>query len=154
MGWEDYHVHEFRFKRTTYGLPQSMTGSVKDEKAFRLKRLISGEGETFGYLYDLGDEWKHTVLVEKKLPDNAEMQCLDGSRACPPEDCGGVEGYQCLLKVLDGGEGILHDRIVEQYEGYDPEAFDPDTVNRALKLLTKGKGGADSSAEALWLAIR
>jgi len=27
-------------------------------------------------------------------------RCLEGERACPPEDCGGILGYKDLLEIL------------------------------------------------------
>ena len=46
------------------------------------------------YEYDFGDGWEHTVVLEKVLPAKPGVNypiCIDGKRACPPEDCGGFE---------------------------------------------------------------
>ena len=58
------------------------------------------------YSYDFGDGWVHEIQLEKILPrekDTSYPLCIDGKRACPPEDCGGVWGYPYadqLLKML------------------------------------------------------
>jgi len=60
-------------------------------------------------------------------------RCLDGERACPPEDCGGAWGYEELLEVLNDPD---HEDY-EHYRGwagedFDPERFDLEKVNRTL----------------------
>ena len=55
------------------------------------------------YLYDLGDNWRHELVLERILPadDSATTPvCLAGERRCPPEDCGGPHGYQEFLDVI------------------------------------------------------
>lgn len=52
-------------------------------------------GTTFTYVYDFGDNWRHKVVIEDIVEQDADVDyplCIDGRRACPPEDCGGVEG--------------------------------------------------------------
>ena len=51
------------------------------------------------YVYDFGDNWEHEVVLEKIIPANDPLKipiCLDGARHCPPEDVGGVSGYEEL----------------------------------------------------------
>jgi len=61
----------------------------------RLSEFIKEEKQKLRYLYDLGDNWEHTVELEKILPkDIACPICITGKRACPPEDCGGVWGMK------------------------------------------------------------
>jgi len=111
---------------------------MNDEKEFRLKTVV-GEGDVFEYEYDFGDCWEHEIIVEKVMEPEAGIKyprCLAGERACPPEDCGGPGGYEELLEVLD-------DPRHEDYEDYrgwagedfDPERFDLEKVNRALRRV-------------------
>lgn len=55
--------------------------------------------------------------------------CTKGERNCPPEDCGGVEGYEELLEIL---QDPSHENYEENWkwveEGFDPEHFDPEEV--------------------------
>jgi hypothetical protein len=44
----------------------------------------------------MGDYWKHEVRVEAILdadPKKPYPVCTGGAGACPPEECGGPEGY-------------------------------------------------------------
>ena len=60
--------------------------------------------------------------------------CRAANRACPPEDCGGPWGYARLLAVLRDPKHEEHEEMAEWIgEDFDPEAFDPDAVNRQLK---------------------
>jgi len=95
------------------------------------------------YTYDFGDNWEHRVLVEKILPAEPGKTCplcLAGKRACPPEDCGGVWGYQELLVALADPQHPDHDQYREWVpEDFDPESFDP-TVATMLMQPARAAG--------------
>jgi len=62
--------------------------------------------------------------------------CLAGGGACPPEYCGGIDGYADLLATLRRGRGQEYRDMLAWLSGpFDPLAFDLATVNRALKRL-------------------
>ena len=57
-----------------------------------------------------------------------------GARACPPEDCGGEAGYAELLEALGDAAHPRHRELLHWVGGaFDPAAFDPRAVNRALQ---------------------
>ncbi|WP_121904577.1 IS1096 element passenger TnpR family protein [Sphingomonas sp. PP-CE-3A-406] len=52
------------------------------------------------YTYDMGDDWRHTVVVEAVELDEHEIKypCfVTGERRCPPEDIGGLPGFERFL---------------------------------------------------------
>ncbi len=60
--------------------------------------------------------------------------CLKGSRACPPEDCGGVSGYLDFLEAIQNKDHEQHEELLEWVGGrFDPEAFDPVKASKAMK---------------------
>lgn len=62
--------------------------------------------------------------------------CLDGARAAPPEDCGGMEVYDSLLKILRDPKHAEHESVKEWLgSDFDPEAFDVEKVNPYLQKL-------------------
>ncbi|HEX6827894.1 MAG TPA: plasmid pRiA4b ORF-3 family protein, partial [Burkholderiales bacterium] len=87
--------------------------------------------------YDFGDDWFHAIKVEKVLEPEAGAvypRCVEGGRACPPEDCGGVWGYANMLEALADPKHEEHEEYLEWLCGpFDTEAFDLDAVNRELK---------------------
>lgn len=140
MGWEDCHLHEFAIGASRYGprgqaLDSAWERPPKNEATARLYS-VAPPGTRFVYQYDFGDSWEHEVVVERveKVPagdPGADRPvCLSGQRACPPEDCGGVWGYEHLLEVL---ADPVHDEYADMLEwvgdGHDPEQFDPADVN-------------------------
>ena len=138
MGWTDSHLHAFAMGEETYGAPDpDFPTGMHSERNIRLD-AIAGEGDTLHYEYDFGDGWEHTLKVEKVLEPEAGARyprCLAGKRACPPEDCGGPLGYGQLLEIWRDSGHEEHDEVCEWLgEGFDPEAFDSDEVN---KWLTK-----------------
>lgn len=144
-GWTNSHLHHFRVGRDIYCEPQeddfSFPGAPKrfDVGKFTLQQIAPREQDTFIYEYDFGDSWDHHITVEKILPPSAVAKsalCLDGARACPPEDCGGVWGYAELLKTLKNRKHPDHKHMKEWLgRDLDAEAFDLANINLWLKQL-------------------
>ena len=139
MGWTDSHLHGFRAGRDSYGVPDpNFPGDFNNERNVRLNQ-IANEGDTIIYDYDFGDSWEHDLKIEKTLPPEPGAhypRCLKGSRACPPEDCGGPWGYQNLLDALKDPKHENHEEMLEWFgDEIDSEAFDLDEVNQVLKRM-------------------
>jgi hypothetical protein len=109
MGWNNSHLHHFEIKGERYGIPAHLDydgdGSIIDSEKILLSDLLANAGKKFAfeYTYDMGDNWEHEVLFEgvvKADPKTKYPVCVEGERAGPPEDCGGVPGYEHLLEVL------------------------------------------------------
>jgi len=147
MGWTNSHLHHFFVGETRYSDPRfddDMGIDVEpdpDEAKATLAQAVPNEpGFRFEYEYDFGDSWEHEITVEKILPPDAATVtvalCLDGARACPPEDCGGVWGYANLLKILKNRKHPEH-RSMREWLGrpLDAEAFDSAKINTWLRKL-------------------
>ena len=110
-----------------------------DERQVRLDQIAPNVKARFVYEYDFGDSWEHKLVVEKILPPEAAVKyprCMDGQRACPPDDVGGVWGYQDFLDAIRDPKHPDHEDMVEWIGGeFDPEAFDLRGVNGALQLF-------------------
>jgi hypothetical protein len=139
FGWWNYHLHEFEIGRKRYGVPdpdEDWGEPPRDERRTRLDAVV-GEGASFRYTYDFGDGWEHRVIVEKVLPpsvDTAAPACIDGRRACPPEDCGGTWGYRELLEILADPTHPEHGERREWLgRPFDPDAFDPSEFEDNLR---------------------
>jgi hypothetical protein len=138
MGWTDSHLHEFTIgkKRYTEG-PESREEGLEESK-YCLVELIKQKGRTFSYLYDFGDHWEHELIIEDSRYFDpglrSSIECLDGARACSPEDVGGVSGYYEFCEVLENPDHEEYKSYME-WSGwkYDSERFDKNAVN--LELL-------------------
>ncbi len=115
MGWTNSHLHMFRIDEQIYGDPEDDEYGdlgTKNESCYRLNKVAGREGMKFHYEYDFGDGWGHTLLVEKILPAEKGTSypvCIKGKRACPPEDVGGVWGYEEFLEAIADPKHKEHD---------------------------------------------
>ncbi len=137
MGWADYHLHQFMINGEYYGRPHPDDFyDMKDERRYTLKGIVSGEKFKFRYEYDFGDGWLHDLLVEKILPLDPKTNyplCIKGKRACPPEDVGGVWGYEEFVEAITNPKHPEHQDMLEWSGEFDPEEFDLEEVNSRLK---------------------
>lgn len=136
--WHDSHLHQFEVAGDYYGIPHPDDDvSVKDERKVALETLFPRAKATFMYLYDFGDSWEHEILIESITAGAApSATCLAGKRAGPPEDVGGVWGYESFLEVIADPKHPEHDEMLDWVGGrFDPEMFDLDAINRRLKKI-------------------
>jgi hypothetical protein len=116
------------------GQPMDLEG--EDEDAVTLAEVCPKVKDKLIYEYDFGDKWRHTIAVQKivdREPGKTYPRCLGGKMACPPEDCGGIWGYYGMLDALDDPTNERREEILDWLgDDFDPEAFDPDEVNRRL----------------------
>jgi len=138
MGWTNSHLHQFIIDGEYYGDPEdSDYGDIRNERRFRLNQFVRRKGFKFIYEYDFGDSWKHTVHIEALLPVEKGKKypiCLKGKRACPPEDVGGVWGYDDLLEIFSNQKDPEYDEMMEIFgDDFDPEFFDMEYVNLRLE---------------------
>ncbi len=137
MGWTNSHLHQFELGETTYSDRRFELGDVEDERKARLGAIGLKKGKAFRYIYDFGDNWEHQVKVEDVLAPDEKLRyptCVDGKRAGPPEDCGGIWGYDELLRAISDPKHPDHEEMLEWAGGsFDPEAFDLEAVNRQMR---------------------
>ena len=137
MGWTDSHLHQFIANNVFYGIPDDdFELEMEDESKYKLSQLLKKEKESIIYEYDFGDSWEHKILLEKILPFDTKMAlpvCIKGKRACPPEDCGGIWGYEELLKTISDPKHPDYENMLEWLGGeFDPEEFDLEEINGNL----------------------
>ena len=154
-GWERCHLFEFR-----KGKIGAVLAGTPDEDGFEetgpdaedvpLASFFSPRGpKSCLYLYDFGDGWVHDVELKGIVtsPEAFERRLLDGARAFPPEDSGGVGGYERYVTVVTQhqdpwGEDI--GRVLEWLGGWQPEEFDLAAVRRRFDRPRPKKGGVST----------
>ncbi len=139
MGWEMSHLYAFHVGKEMITDAESLLemgerGREADETP--INQLLKKQGDTCTYTYDFGDSWEHNLVLEKILPADPDLEypvCLDGARACPPEDCGGIPGYLEILETLKKPKSKAYKELMEWLEDdFDPEAFDAAAVNEEI----------------------
>ena len=143
MGWTNSHLHQFYVGKQIFGDPDMLDEgfgpSIHDSTETWLSELV-GERRAkfkFEYEYDFGDGWRHRITVEKRTAADPAVEyprCLEGERACPPEDCGGVYGYSHLLEVLANPADEEYDELREWIgDKFNPSDFDPAATTQAMR---------------------
>ncbi len=134
MGWEDCHLHEFELASPRIRIGTNSPDGLGDfgggphllsERGTRLVDVLAGKRK-FRYWYDFGDDWWHTISIEKRLPPDPAVpaaQLLAGEFACPPEDCGGPHGYANLLEIVGDPRHPDYAEMSDWLGEFDPEAF-------------------------------
>jgi len=142
MGWTNSHLHMFEIDGKVFGDPQDDEFNemgILNELDYRLRKIIEHEYMRFQYEYDFGDGWRHTLLLETILPPDPTMHlpvCLQGKRACPPEDVGGIGGYGNFLEALRDPEHEEHEEYLTWIGGkFNSNAFDLELVNQCLRKM-------------------
>lgn len=144
FGWLDCHLHEFsvgeeRIVSDDAAEFEEIGNEVRFESEVSLGNLIEAGMKQFEYAYDFGDDWRHTIKIEKTLqigPDDEPLACLAGSGACPPEDCGGPWGYAALLEALADPKHERHKELIEWLpDEFDPNHFSVEEVNQDFDSL-------------------
>ena len=108
FGWTNSHLHEFQIGGLRFAdeLAQAERddddSKVFDETEVKLRDFTREPGTMFGYVYDMGDNWVHSVCLEELLEHESApkvARCVEGARARAP----GGRGRAKRLPGISGG---------------------------------------------------
>jgi hypothetical protein len=144
MGWTNSHLHRFEILGIVHGDPELLCGNPDcfagtNSLEAMVSEIVpqSGVRFSFSYEYDFGDRWQHEVLFEGCLAADQGVRyplCLEGERACPPEDVGGVSGYEEFLEAIADPSHAEHEEWMIWAGGdFDPTRFDPKAASQAMQ---------------------
>lgn len=138
MGWTDSHLHLFAVGDAATGRRRLIGLTMEDDELdmepgweHRVTEVLTTAQPRVMYEYDFGDSWEHDVVLEEILPSDggAYPRCVAGARACPPEDVGGVPGYEDFLDAIADPRHEEHDRLLEWAGGpFEADRFDAQAV--------------------------
>lgn len=144
MGWTDTHLHQFMIGNNFYG-PADLDddwSEIKalDENKFKLGDLEAEMQKRFMYEYDFGDGWVHEIEIEQTVASDENSpkhpELLAGERACPPEDIGGIPGYEDFLAAIRDPENENYEEMRNWYGAdFEPDFFEKDEINKILKKM-------------------
>ncbi|NQT14032.1 MAG: MarR family transcriptional regulator [Planctomycetes bacterium] len=143
MGWTNSHLHQFEIGDTRYANPRFMEHAGDDFGAIsyagvRVSDLVSQHGTKLqiDYEYDFGDGWQHSIVLEKVTdgePGVRYPRCIDGDRACPPEDVGGVWGFADFVEAITNSDHEQHEEFLEWNGPFDATEFDAKKATRRMR---------------------
>jgi hypothetical protein len=147
MPWENSHMYDFYLRMIDgprwlppspfdydFGVPsrdstRTTLAAVLAEPNFKMLR----------YNYDFGDDWRHTIKVERRF--SAELwdeypRLIDAKGRCPPENCGGPWGYAEYLDATSDPTHRRHSELKERFGDFDPKVIDRAAIEAALHQST------------------
>ncbi|MCH8550031.1 MAG: plasmid pRiA4b ORF-3 family protein [Balneolaceae bacterium] len=139
MGWTNSHLHQFIKGRVFLEPPMDddfMDSTGIDYTDYTADSLLEKKNDKISYEYDFGDGWEHIITLENVIENykGTLPVCTGGAMNCPPEDVGGIGGFQEFKKALKNPSHLEHE-IYKKWIGehYDPEYFDSEEINKMLK---------------------
>lgn len=143
MGWTNSHMHQFQIGETRYTDPRFMMDAfddfgAEDYSGVRVSDLVAEHGNEvrLAYEYDFGDGWLHAIELEAATQSQPRVRyprCVDGERACPPEDIGGVFGFVDFINAVTNPSHPEHEEMLEWHGPFDPAEFDAARATRDMK---------------------
>ena len=149
MGWNNEHLYHFMVGTRSKGLRfygdpdpldidliQQAEGRFINDLNVPIDHLLVNRKDWIRYEYDFGDGWIHRLTLEDILVQPLQLaripRCVTGQRACPPEDIGGVPGYEQALEILANPAHPEHQELRVWIGNFDPKRFDLEAVNAEL----------------------
>lgn len=148
--WKNCHLHNFYVFDKRGKCVLNVIRSLDDVLELREDCETAVESEVFVseyikgefkiiYCYDFGDNWQHEITMQQVSNDYDKNYpvCLDGVGDAPPEDIGGVPGYEEFFKVISDPKHPANDEAKNFASEKSYKKFDIDLVNRRLSYFFK-----------------
>ena len=124
---------------------------MRDARNIRLGAILA-RGETrFTYTYDFGDDWRHTIVVEDVVAADLMAEYprfIDGARRAPPEDVGGLPGFEEFLRVVAAPAHPEHDTLMTWYgRPFELDDIGLRTINERLGKLARRRAQGKAAFE-------
>ena len=149
-GWENCHLYQFLEIHSSKCLAESpycedSGNSCPSAGEVKISSFFHKAGDSCIYEYDFGDCWRHVVKLNSiaSLPGQFRRKLVGGERAFPPEDCGGIMGYEESVEALLISDSKLKDmdeyakdELLSRREwlgDWHPEHFDFEATAKRLK---------------------
>ena len=151
MGWESHHLYSFqehpetRYFAVTSPFSEEFgidaTQVIADNilfSNFNINQMLSDDQRTdkLYYLYDFGDRWMHEFYVQEFDRVGTIPELVTGAGACPPEDCGGLPGFQYFKDYLSGkmsARDYFDLFVAVNVEDFDVFEFDPELAQERIR---------------------
>ena len=146
MGWENSHLYAFLTGTTRWAISDpGFDDDALPVATASLADIVAASGAApIRYIYDFGDDWIHLIDVQtadEPVPGDLNPKLIDVVGHCPPEDVGGLPGYENFLEAIADKQHPKHGHLIEWHgKPFDPNAPATDELKLAvLKLAKKWK---------------
>lgn len=148
MEWNYMHHYKFVIGEGEYGdleFDCDFSGWL-DDSNMTVGRIIK-KNPQFEFVYDFGDNWSHQIVFEDIFAADSKERypvCISGENASPPEDCGGIYGFEKLKKLTPIIKKRKPKNVLDSFcvmsdkFGFDPHFFDLIQINE-IKLGRRRK---------------
>ena len=145
MPWDNYHSYEFRVRESRWAIPMPEDGyfgfPVADARKATLAQALSEPNfKVLRYTYDFGDDWRHTIKIERRFA--AELweefpRLIAAKGRCPPENIGGPWGYAEYLEAISDPHHPQHTELIGWLGRRDPNEIGIAAIEAALSRFVK-----------------
>jgi len=158
MPWENSHLHAF-YLRLIDGPRWAPPSPFGDDFNFGIKArdsmrttvaeaLAEPNFKALRYNYDFGDDWRHTIKVERRFSADLREEfpkLIDAKGRCPPENCGGPWGYAEILDAISDPANKRRSEFRRWLGDFDPKNIERTAIEAALRQFTKAKPSAKTA---------
>ena len=124
FAWTNSHLYNFDVNGILFSVPDKEFENNDLDAKNKITEFLIEKGQKAHYTYDFGDYWEHEIEIVDMLQKEKEIRypkCLDGKRNGPPEDCGGIPGYEEVIDALTSKDKSEYEDLLEWLGDYDPE---------------------------------
>lgn len=147
--WQNYHLYEFSVVRkdnknlkivmddapVTMEFADFSSDEIVQERFVSLAEIFSYHPEVI-YEYDFGDSWKHIITLEKTITATSlHAKLLEGKGERPPEDVGGLHGFNEYLTVINDPTSPEYENMVAWAASQKERTFSLKYTNHRLKNI-------------------
>ena len=144
MPWDNYHGYDFRVRETCWGIPmpemEDFGFPIADARNATLAHALSEPNfKTLRYIYDFGDDWRHTIKVERRFAAELWDSVSAPYRGQGPLSAGRLRRTVGLCRVSGGRMSDPHHPRHAELVGWlgrrDPNKIDIPAMEAALSLF-------------------
>lgn len=150
FNWRECHLHEFNVVNEKCECVLNVISEFDEMVGLRQDCKMALESEIFisdyikdgfriFYCYDFGDNWQHEIIIKGTIDDynNNYVICVEGVGDAPPEDVGGILGYEEFLEIMADPNNPEYEEMKRWSAGQLYRKFDVELINRRLKYVLR-----------------
>jgi hypothetical protein len=152
MLFENYHLFQFDVGTKRYAIPDPEWEDVRetvDAQSTKLGALVDRGVASFSYTYDFGDNWQHTVTIETITDADPALdypRFIDGNRRAPPEDVGGIPGFEQFLDAMTKPRHPERKNLLRWYgRPFDPDDIDVPEITARVSKIARGRAHGETT---------